>query len=94
VIGEWIPLDDKRASAVLDGKQKWIGRSWSMIDTALVLRVTPTKTEQTSAASIEVDLSEYPMVVEELSKIPVGSRLGPTHSEPQYWPTLPAMVFP
>jgi hypothetical protein len=77
VIGEWVPLDDKRASAVLDGKQKWIGPTWSMIDHALVLRATPTKTEQTSAASIEVDLSECPMVVEELSKIPVESRLGP-----------------
>jgi hypothetical protein len=77
VIGEWIPLDDKRASAVLDGKQKWIGPSWSMIDSGMVLRVTPTKTEQTSAASIEVDLSECPMVVEELSKIPVENRLGP-----------------
>jgi hypothetical protein len=33
--------------------------------------------EQTSAVSIEVDLSECPMVVEELSKIPVENRLGP-----------------
>ena len=48
-----------------------------MIDNGMVLRVTPTKTEQTSAASIEVDLSECPMVVEELSKIPVENRLGP-----------------
>src|SRR5262245_3990872 len=43
----------------------------------MILRVTPTKTEQTSAASIEVDLSECPMVVEELSKIPLQNRLGP-----------------
>src|SRR5262245_38441527 len=43
----------------------------------MILRVTPTKTEQTSAASIEVDLSECPMVVEELSKIPVENRVGP-----------------
>src|SRR5215475_13234616 len=48
-----------------------------MIDSGLILRVTPTKTEQTSAASIEVDLSECPMVVEELSKIPVENRVGP-----------------
>ena len=54
-----------------------------MIDSGLILRVTPTKTEQTSAASIEVDLSECPMVVEELSKIPVENRRGPLIVNPK-----------
>jgi hypothetical protein len=50
VIGEWLPLDDPRPSALID-------------DSNLILRFTPTKTEATSAAKITLDLRSYPMVM-------------------------------
>jgi hypothetical protein len=61
VIGEWIPLADARPSAIIDGNEKWIGPTWSQIDSALVIRVTPEKTQGTSQASVAIDLRACPM---------------------------------
>lgn len=83
VIGEWIPLDDPRPSALIDGRSKWIGPTWSQIDDSLVLHITPGKTEGTSQARVILDLRSYPMVVEELGGVAPGARKGPLIVNPR-----------
>ena len=83
MIGEWIPLNDPRPSALIDGRRKWIGPTWSQIDENLVLRVTPTKTEGSSQARVILDLRSYPMVVEELAGVALGARKGPLIANPR-----------
>jgi integrase len=77
VIGKWIPLPDKKASLIIDGNEKWIGPMWSQIDEHLILRYTPQKTQFTSGAQVVLDLNKLPMVIEELTKVPVEARRGP-----------------
>jgi hypothetical protein len=77
VIGQWIPISDPRPSAVIDGGKKWIGPMWSLIDDDLVLRLTPSKTEESSQARVVFDLKAYPMVIEELASMPTMGRSGP-----------------
>lgn len=77
LIGQWVPISDPRPSAVIDGRRKWIGPTWSVIGEDLVLRIKPTKTERTSDVLVEVDLSLCPMVVEELAHFPPERRVGP-----------------
>lgn len=81
VIGEWVPIDDPRPSAILDGDHKWIGPTWSQIDENLILRLTPSKTEDTTGARIVLDLRTYPMVMEELAGI--TERKGPLIINPR-----------
>jgi hypothetical protein len=77
VVGKWVSLSDKKASLVIDGREKWIGPMWSQIDEKMILRYTPKKTQFTSGATVTLDLSMMPMVVKELSKVPVEARRGP-----------------
>jgi integrase len=77
VIGKWIPLSDKKASLIIDGNEKWIGPMWSQIDEQLILRYTPQKTQFTSGPQVVLDLNKLPMVIEELTKVPVEARRGP-----------------
>jgi len=77
VRGKWVPLSDKKASLIIDGREKWIGPMWAQIDEHLILRYTPQKTQFTSGAQVVLDLNELPMVIEELSKVPVEARRGP-----------------
>lgn len=77
IIGQWVPLDDPRPSAILSGRYKWIGPTWAAIDKGLVLRLTPTKTEDTTAVSVAYDLRACPMVMEELARLPDAERTGP-----------------
>ncbi len=77
VTGQYIPISDPRPSAYLDGKKKWIGPTWGAVDEKLILRLTPTKTEDTSAATVIFDLRLCPMVMEELALIPAVERTGP-----------------
>ena len=77
VIGQWVPLSDPRPSILLAYGQKWIGPTWARIDENLILRVTPTKTEDTSEARVAFDLRECPMVMEELAMLPPGEHSGP-----------------
>jgi hypothetical protein len=78
VIGQWVPLSDQRPSAIIHRGKKWIGPTWSAIDDNLILaRVTPTKTEDTSAVEVSFDLSVCPMVTAELALIPMEKRQGP-----------------
>jgi len=83
VIGEWIPLDDPRPSALIDGRRKWIGPTWSQIDENLILRITPGKTEGSSQARVLFDLRSYSMVVEELAGIAPEARRGPLIVNPR-----------
>lgn len=77
VIGQWVPLSDKRPSTLLGYGEKWIGPTWAKIDSDLIFRLTPTKTEDTSEARVVLDLKECPMVLEELALIPQEARQGP-----------------
>jgi hypothetical protein len=66
VIGEWVELADPRPSSILGYGQKWLGPTWANIDDNLIMRVTPSKTENTTEKRVTFDLKECPMVVEEL----------------------------
>lgn len=77
VRGQWLPMSEPQPSAVLGYGEKWIGPTWANIDQNLILRWTPTKTEDTTGAEIVVDLRACPMVMEELKLIPQDDRKGP-----------------
>lgn len=77
VIGQWLPLSDPRPSSLLAYGEKWIGLTWAKIDADLILRLTPTKTEETTEARVSIDLKECPMVLEELSALEFTERTGP-----------------
>lgn len=77
VIGQWVPLDDPRPSAVLGGVRKWVGLTWGQIGPDLILTITPSKTERSTGARVTIDLREMPMVMEELAMIPLEARVGP-----------------
>ncbi|MGV1352863.1 hypothetical protein [Klebsiella pneumoniae] len=77
VRGQWLPMSEPQPSAVLGYGEKWIGPTWANVDQNLILRWTPTKTEDTTAAEIVVDLRACPMVMEELKLIPQDERKGP-----------------
>lgn len=77
IIGQWVPISDPRPSAILHRGKKWIGPAWSAINDNLILKVKPTKTENTTAVEVAFDLSACPMVMEELAKIPASKRTEP-----------------
>jgi hypothetical protein len=77
VIGEWVDLSDRRPSSVLGYGQQWLGPTWTQIDEHLILRLTPSKTENTGEFKVAFDLTECPMVMAELATIPDGKRKGP-----------------
>jgi hypothetical protein len=83
VMGQWVPLSDKRPSAVIDGKEKWIGATWKHVDKELVLRFMPGKTDGTTATEVVIDFKACPMVMEELQHIPVEARTGPLIVNPK-----------
>jgi integrase len=83
VVGKWVPLSDQKPSLIIDGTSKWIGPMWSHIDGNMILRYTPAKTQFTSGATVTLDLSMMPMVVEELAKVPVEARRGPLIVNPR-----------
>lgn len=79
VIGQWWPLDRGGISAIIDPEQgmKWFGLCWEHIDDNLMLRYTPSKTEDNTGVTIYYPLSKAPMVLEELEHWPVERRQGP-----------------
>jgi integrase len=83
VTGKWVPLDDKRASLIINRNMKWLGAMWSQIDANLILRYTPAKTQFTSGAQVTLDLRECPMVIEELRKLPDDAKRGPLIVSPR-----------
>lgn len=87
VVGQWVPVNEPGVSAYVSKGQKWFGLMWSDIDENLILRVTPSKTDETTEARVSFDLSQCPMVMEELKKIPVEERQGPliVNGNMPYW---------
>jgi len=83
VVGKWVPLADKRPSLIIDGTSKWAGPMWAQIDANMIFRYTPSKTRFTSGATVTLDLSMMPMVMEELAKVPVEARRGPLIINPK-----------
>ncbi|TIQ86464.1 MAG: integrase [Mesorhizobium sp.] len=79
VIGQWWPMDMGGISEVLDADRdlKWFGLRWEDIDADLVLHFTPSKTVDSSGASISYSLKKAPMVMEELKHWPAEKRKGP-----------------
>lgn len=69
LIGQWLPMSDPKPSLVHSRGKKWVGPMWSWIDEKLILNLTPTKTEDTTAVEVWFDLSVCPMVMEELALI-------------------------
>jgi hypothetical protein len=82
VMGQWVPLAERVASAVIDGNKKWIGPTWKDVDQNLVLRFKPSKTSRTTGAEVVIDLKACPMVMEELRLIPAEARQGPLIVDP------------
>ena len=88
VMGQWVPLSERAASAVIDGTEKWIGPTWKHVDQNLVLRFTPSKTARTTAVEVVIDFKSCPMVMEELQRIPVGGPARPADRQPENRPAL------
>ena len=76
-LGQWLPLSERKASATLGYGKKWIGPTWNAIDENLMLKIKPTKTEDTTAVEITFDLCVCPMVMEELAHVSHADRKGP-----------------
>jgi integrase len=72
-----VAADDRQPSAVIYKGKKWIGPTWANVDENLILRFTPTKTENTTAPEIVADLRACPMVMEELEFLSPEARKGP-----------------
>lgn len=71
LIGEWVPLNESGTSEVLrekrNQKQKWLrGLRWTDIDEHLILRKTVKKSRKAQPQEVEIDLTQCPMVLEEL----------------------------
>ncbi len=86
VIGEWVPMDEPGISEVHYHGMKWLsGIQWSEIDANLTLTHRLSKSLRGRTAVMKpgegkeetYDLSAYPMVMEELAKIPADQRKGP-----------------
>lgn len=82
-IGQWLPLTDRKPSLVIDRGEKWVGPMWSWINDKMILSLTPTKTEDTTAVEVWFDLSVCPMVMEDLALIPEERRNGPLIAIPK-----------
>lgn len=83
VIGQWLPISEPQPSAVIRYGRKWIGPSWAQVDESLILRVRPTKTEETTGREVVIDFRACPMVMEEIQAIPLEARSGPLIVNPK-----------
>lgn len=86
VIGEWLPMAEPGLSEITETGQKWLhGIQWGDIDADLILTKRLSKSLRGRTAVMKpgegreerFDLKAYPMVMEELAKIPVEQRVGP-----------------
>jgi Phage integrase family len=77
VRGQWVPLSDPRPSAVIRKGEKWLGPTWAHVDGNLILRVKPTKTEDSTGQQIVVDFRVAPMIMEEIAHVKRDARTGP-----------------
>jgi integrase len=87
VVGQWVPVNEPGVSAYVAKGQKWFGLTWADIDENLILRVKASKTDGTTEAVVSFDLSQCPMVMEEIAKIPDAERTGPVilNGKRPYW---------
>lgn len=83
VIGEWV-VDLTSTSGIRNNSKntkhskRWeSGLLWSHIDQELVLRKLISKTARRSRVVGEYDLKGFPLVMAELSRVPVDKRMGP-----------------
>jgi hypothetical protein len=86
VVGEWLPLSEPGTSAVMAYGRKWmLGVDWREVSPDLILTHRLSKSlrgrraiSDPRAGKIKrYDLKLSPMVMEEISKIPVERRVGP-----------------
>jgi hypothetical protein len=73
VIGEWEPAPLSEGGILHRGTRWANGLQWSDIDSSMVLRKAHTKT----GAYVEFDLRLYPLVLEEIDRMPREKRIGP-----------------
>lgn len=73
VIGEWEPAPLAEGGILYKGR-RWVnGILWSDIDTNLILTKAHTKT----GITVQYDLKLHPVIIEEISKVPLERRVGP-----------------
>ena len=75
VIGQWepIPKGTEQSGIVYNGKVWRKGLTWNQIDENMILTITTNK----NAVLVEFDLKDYPLLMAEIERVPVGRRLGP-----------------
>lgn len=85
VIGEWLPMQEPGLSEITSRGEKWLhGIHWNEIDQNMVLTHRLSKSLRGRNAVMKpgegkverYDLTAYPMVIEELARIPVAQREG------------------
>jgi integrase len=86
VIGEWLPLSEPGTSDITTHGRKWLyGIDWRQVSSDLVLKHRLSKSLRGRHAIAhphagkckEFDLKLYPMVIEELARMPIEKRIGP-----------------
>jgi hypothetical protein len=87
VVGQWVPMSEPGISPVVARGRKWFGLTWADVDDSLILHAKPSKTINSSGATVDYDLSLCPMIMEEISSIPPEDRVGPIikHGALPYW---------
>lgn len=87
VVGQWVPMEEPGISPIVAKGRKWFGPTWADVDDNLILTVKPSKTINSSGATVAFDLSLCPMVMEELARVPLDDRTGPIikHGALPYW---------
>lgn len=91
--GHWLPISDPQPSSLIHRGRKWVGATWANIDQNLILRITPSKTENTTGQKVVADLRLCPMVMEELQKVPPEARTGPLIVHPSTGLPYTATIF-
>jgi hypothetical protein len=76
VIGEWEPCEETVGGIVHNGTRWVSGLTWSHIDASMILRKAPVKTKR-HGIEVEHDLKLYPMLMEELARVPFNRGVGP-----------------
>jgi hypothetical protein len=86
VIGEWLPLNEPGTSAIVRGGLKWLhGLDWRDVSADMILRHRLSKSLRGRTATLdprrgktlEFNLTRYPMVMDELGRVPPEQRAGP-----------------
>jgi hypothetical protein len=77
VAGEWVPMSEPGMSDIVDNRNslKWLrGMRWEEIDGDMVFRRADFGWRK---KPLEVDLRKFPMVMEEIARVPPERRKGP-----------------